>query len=87
MRCPAWLRLAMMWLRASLAASVLWAFPQAIALDTRAAENDATCQCLPVDYADSGSYLIDGNADGNFKFASTFEGKKHFGSFQNLYNS
>ncbi|KAK0640559.1 hypothetical protein B0T16DRAFT_460732 [Cercophora newfieldiana] len=37
-------------------------------------EQDETCQCLPVDYADSGSYLISGDTEGMFSYASRFTG-------------
>ncbi|KAK3380912.1 hypothetical protein B0H63DRAFT_523653 [Podospora didyma] len=34
----------------------------------------ASCQCFGLDYSDSGSYLIDASANGNFSFASQFQG-------------
>ncbi|KAK3315701.1 hypothetical protein B0H66DRAFT_533977 [Apodospora peruviana] len=36
--------------------------------------DSGACKCIGVDYADSGSYLIDSSVDGNFSFASEFEG-------------
>ncbi|KAK3693090.1 hypothetical protein B0T22DRAFT_504497 [Podospora appendiculata] len=54
-------------------------FPVGLALAllvrrSSAAPIDATCQCIGVDYTDSGSYLIDSSVDSNFSFASELEG-------------
>ncbi|KAK0742742.1 hypothetical protein B0T18DRAFT_467390 [Schizothecium vesticola] len=64
----------MLWLQGLLTASFLWAPPHVNALGVDSAQNDGTCQCVALDYADSGSYLVDANAEGNFRYASMFEG-------------
>ncbi|KAK1828040.1 hypothetical protein QBC39DRAFT_375074 [Podospora conica] len=64
----------MLWLRALLTASLLLDPPHVNALDVDSAQNDGSCQNVALDYADSGSYLIDANSEGNFKYASMFQG-------------
>lgn len=55
-------------------ASWLWSAPHANALGVNRAQNDGTCQCVALDYVDSGSYLIDATSEGKFSYASMFEG-------------
>jgi hypothetical protein len=57
----------MLWLQGLLIASLLWA-------PVDSAQNDGTCQSVALDYMDSGSYLVDANSEGNFRYASMFEG-------------
>lgn len=64
----------MLWLRALVTASWLWSAPHSNALGVNSAQNDGTCQCVALDYVDSGSYLIDATSEGKFSYASMFEG-------------
>lgn len=57
-----------------MAASLLWAPPNVNAFGVDSAQNDGTCQCVALDYVDSGSYLIDATSEGKFSYASMFEG-------------
>ncbi len=41
-------------------------------------QDHGECYCIAVDYADRGSYLVDANTDGNFSYASQFQGKSSF---------
>jgi len=52
-----------------LIAALLYGFPLATAV-----QRDSACECIGVDYSDAGSYLIDSGVDGNFSFASEFQG-------------
>lgn len=38
------------------------------------AQSPQKCESIGLDYADAGSYLVDGSAEGNFSFASEFQG-------------
>lgn len=65
----------MLWLQGLLTASLLWAPPYVNALGgVDRTQNDGTCQCVALDYVDSGSYLIDATSEGKFSYASRFEG-------------
>ena len=43
--------------------------------------NNATCQCMGVDYSDEGSYFIDATEHGNFSFTSEFNGSHSSNEF------
>lgn len=64
----------MLWLRGLLTASLLWAPPHVNAVAVDSAQNDESCQSVALDYMDSGSYLVDANSEGNFRYASMFQG-------------
>lgn len=74
----------MLWHRGLLTALLLSAFPHVIALDVDGTQNDESCQIVALDYADSGSYLVDGNSEGNFRYASLFQGTYLLGSYFRL---
>jgi hypothetical protein len=57
-----------------LAVALLRRCSLAAAIDSQERGADASCQCLAVDYADSGSYLVNVNAGGSFSFASQIQG-------------
>ncbi|KAH8897725.1 hypothetical protein GQ53DRAFT_637620, partial [Thozetella sp. PMI_491] len=45
-----------------------------LALAETPSTNNATCQCVGVDYSDEGSYFIDATEQGDFAFTSEFQG-------------
>lgn len=53
---------------------VLWLALSGQALCLTSGQSDDTCICTGVDYLDHEIYLVDGTRNGNFSFASTFEG-------------
>lgn len=58
-------------------ATLFWGRPLALAIPIEGqdeGEQDETCQCLAVDYADAGSYLINADTEGKFSYASRFTG-------------
>src|SRR4051812_39141830 len=54
-----------------------WAAPT----DSQDQNIEQACQCTAVDYADSGSYLINGDDEKTFSYASRFTGKASVDSF------
>jgi hypothetical protein len=56
----------------SLATLLVGIYAQAVDDDVDGGADQCTCSGL--DYADGGSYLVDGNSDDDFTFTSAFEG-------------
>ena len=59
----------MMWLTNS-----VWAVVALLLVGARAQDDNAGCSCSGLDYADGGSYLVDGNSENDFTFYSVFQG-------------
>ncbi len=57
-----------------LASSLLGALMGQLVFAANPEPNNATCQCMGVDYSDEGSYFIDATEHGNFSFTSEFNG-------------
>lgn len=65
----------MMW-----SVSPSWAVVGMLLAGAWAQEENAECTCSGLDYADGGSYLVDGNSENEFTFYSVFQGIRGFQS-------
>ncbi len=54
----------------------VWAAMGLLLLGARAQDDNAGCSCSGLDYADGGSYLVDGNSENDFTFYSVFQGTR-----------
>ncbi len=61
-------------------ASIFWGSLATLLVDVYAnivdgdGDDAEQCSCSGLDYADGGSYLVDGNSNDDFTFTSAFEG-------------